>query len=387
MTDYCNPNNQIGNYVSGGGSGTITTRFIDCDSIDSNTVTCTALTVDGRSIVTDLTSIENATQFQTATPTPDTTTFTGTVNTDALYSATVRADTIQAASGSTITINSPVATTSTLVSDVQLNVNNTTSTGNSTLSSLLCPNMVSGTVGLVVGKALTANNSGILQYNYDATTVANSYTSIGMYPNGTTGPRVYSTYTNIPNQLQVNGFTLNPRTNLTMATLTTIPSGPHLFSFTTVTNIRKVVVSFVDMKSSVSTNGAPILNVGSNGVYITTSSTTYDGVCAGNNGGAITKWTTAGIPLWNAYNMMASAIDYTVSGTVEFTYVGLTGTQQIWTVKGLYSSPDILGAAGPYYVECSGSILMPTTNPTFNCLQIRRTDGVFLLGYCNVMVY
>lgn len=378
--DYCLASNQIGNYVD---AGNISTRNIDCVTLDADSVTCTNLTIDGVEIDTNLTNIMSATQHQTATTTPQTTTFTGEVNADQILAASLLTDNIQAPSG-TLTVNSPLTTTSSFTANNTISVNNTTTTSTTQLAQLYAPNQTSGATQVLVGKNSSSLNSVVLQHVYTGSGSTSNYGQVALANNS--GPQIYSTYTNIPNQLQINGVVALPRQIGTIATMT----GPGPFSFTAATGadpyIQKFVISIVDMNINGTTNAVPYLRWGYNGSF-QNNAAGYTGYNWGNNGGAAINWNTGvnGIPLWNSNNLMPNPTAYFISGTIECTYAGLVGGYQKWTVRGYLGTPTI--NPGPYWVYISGYMTTYTGFPRINGMQIIKNTTDFTSGYCNILYY
>jgi hypothetical protein len=380
--DYCLPENQIGTFEDGGGgSGSVSTRNIDCVTLDADTVICTNLTIDGVEVDTELQHIVNATQNQSATSFPQETVFTGDVVADELQASVIMTDDIQAPSG-TLTILSPVTTSSTLTTTGTFIVNNTTATGTTTLTQLFAPNQTSGNTTMQIGRNATSNNSLSIQHFYTSSGSTSNYGKIAL--TNQNGPEIYSTYVNIPNELRIQNNITNPRQ---VGTLTTMSgAGPFNFNFQTTLNIQKIVVSICDMNIGTAANGTPYLRWGTNGVYPTASGG-YTGFNWGNNGNSTISWGNLGIPLWNSLNLMSSPTSYFISGTIEFTYAGLDGGFQRWTVKGYIGTPNAPSGAGPYYVFLSGNILTRPSYVTLNGIQIAKNAVNFTSGYCNVLYY
>jgi hypothetical protein len=377
--DYCLASNQIGNYVSSGGTpSNYQTRNIDCVTLDADTVTCNKLTVDGVEVDTELQDIVAATQHQTASASM--TTFTDSVDADQIYCSALLTNNIQGPSG-LITLNSPVTCTSTLTSSTSITVNNTTATTGATpLGNFLASAQTSGTSAIYIGKdTTTANNALVLSYNYSSP----NYAQISL-TGSTAGPKIYSTSVDIPSSLTVKSQIVNPRVIGTLTTTT--GAGPFSFAwYTNYTNIYKVVVNFTDViMASNATNNTPLLSVGYNGNYLVNSAGMYDGACWGNNAASTIPWLTpGGIYLWNVVTHDNTRVK--ITGSIELTYAGNhTGSQQMWTVKGMLVSSV---GAYTYYVNTAGSIFMPATHPTLNCVQMRRYAVDFTSGYMNVLYY
>lgn len=380
--DYCLASNQIGSYVD---AGYISTRNIDCVTLDADTVTCTNLTIDGVEIDTNLTNIMSATQHQTATTNPQTTTFTGEVNADQILAASMLTDNIQAPSG-TLTVNSPLTTSSSFTANNTISVNNTTATSTTQLAQLYAPNQTSGATGVLVGKNSSSLNSLALQHYYTASGSTSNYGQIALA--NQPGPQIYSTYTNIPNQLQINGAVALPRQIGTITTMT--GAGP--FSFTAAAgadpSVQKFVISIVDMNINGTTNAVPFLRWGYNGSF-QNNAAGYTGFNWGNNAGATIQWNTGlnGIPLWNSNNLPASPASYFISGTIECTFAGFVGGYQKWTVRGYIGTPNMVSTAGPYWVYISGYMTTYSGFPRINGMQIIKNSTNFTSGYCNILYY
>jgi len=380
---YCLPANQIGNYASSG-SGPIDTRNIDCVTIDADTATIQNLTIDGLSVSGDLSTALNATQNQTATASPQTTTFAGSVTADQVYTNTLLADTITAPSG-TLTINNNVSSTANITTTGTITVNNTTATATTQLLQLLEPNQTSGATGLIVGKNTSTNNSFVLQHYYTASGSTSNYGQLAI-ANGA-GPQVFSTYTNIPNILQVGGVIAIPRQIGTITTMT--GSGASItfpFAFTTTPNVQRIVVNIVDMVGNGAATSIPLLQFGYNNVYVNASANTYVGFTHGNNGGGNFVWANTGIPLWNTAAGLNTS--YKISGSVEFQLAGVVSGAQKWVVKGMLGTPDIVSTAGYYYAYPQGVINCPVAFPSITNIRIACQAATVLTGgYCNILYY
>lgn len=377
--NYCLPSNQIGNYVpSGGGSGNYSTRNIDCVTLDADTVTCKYLTIDGVDVNTNLQNIVTATQHQSASP--SLTTFTGNMDVDQVYTTTLLTNNIQAPTG-TLTINSPVVSTSSITSSTSINVNNTTATtGTVPVGSFMASSQTSGTTVIYLGKDITtANNALALTYNYS--TSPSNYAQLSL-TFSTAGPKIYSTYVDIPSSLTVKGNPINPRVPGTLTTTT--GAGPFSFTWLNVySNIRKVIMNLTDVSVVDGvTNNCPVISVGSGNQYLTSTANTYIGATWGNNAASTIQWDKpGGIPIWNVWTL-----DYTkikISGSIEFTYGGTSGTQQIWSVKGMLVSTY----SGNYYCNLSGTVYMSSLYPVLTSIQLRKYQSNFASGNVNILYY
>jgi len=377
--DYCLPANQIGNYVSsGGGSGTVSTRNIDCVTLDADTVTCTELTIDGVAVDTNLSDIISATQHQTATASQ--TNFTGNVDVDQIYSSTLLTDNIQAPSGN-LTVNSPLVTTSSVTSNTSLNVNSAATTGTVAVGSFLAPNQTAGTTAIYLGKN-TTNQYDALAITYNISASPSNYAQMSL-TYSTAGPKIYSTSVDIPSTLTVKNNTLNPRVVGTLQT--TSGAGPFSFTwFNVYTNVRKIVINLVDVWMSTGVaNNCPLISVGSGNQYITNTANTYVGGCWGNNASSTIPWLApGGIPIWNVWTVDQTKIK--ISGSIELTYGGTyTGTQQMWSVKGMVVSTY----NGTYYCNIAGTVYMSSSYPTLTSVQLRKYASDFTSGSINVLYY
>lgn len=376
------PSNTIGNYApSSSGSSSVSTTHVDCVTLNADTAVVTNLTLDGVPVDTELQNIVNATQNQTATSNPDTTTFTGAVFTDTANTSYVATNNIQAPSG-TLTVNSALAATSTFTSTNSIGVNNTTATGTTTLASFLEPNQTSGSTLLVIGKNNTSLNNATLRHVYTSSGSTSNYAQLDLGNNS--GPQVYSTYVNIPNSLQVNSVPALPRYSGTITTMS--GAGPFSFSLTAASNVKRIVVSIVNMNINGTTNATPFLKWGTGSGY-PNYSTAYKGFNWGNNGGATLAWTTTGIPLWNSANLPSSPASYFFTGTVEFTYAGLVSGYPVWTVNGYTGTSESVSTAGPYWNFISGIISMTAGWSPLSNIQIEKNSTNFTSGYCNVLYY
>lgn len=380
--DYCVTSNQIGNYVpssGGGGSGGVTTRNIDCVTLDADTVTCNSLTIDGVVVDTSLQDIVAATQHQTATP--SITTFSSNVDVDQVYSTTLLTDNIQAPTG-TLTINSAVTTTSSVTSATSINVNNTTATtGAVPLASFTAANQTSGTTALYLGKNTSAQHNALaLTYNFSAS--PSNYAQLSL-TYSTAGPKIYSNSVDIPSSLTVKSNLVNPRV---IGTLTSVTgAGPFNFTwFGNYTGVRKVIMNLVDiMVETGVNNNCPVISVGSGNQYLTGTADTYRGASYGNNGASTIQWDKpGGIPIWNVWTLANTTTK--ISGSVEFTYAGTySGTKEMWSVKGNLSSV----LSGTYVCNLAGTVYMSDLYPTLSSIQLRKYMSNFLSGSVNVLYY
>jgi hypothetical protein len=379
---YCLPTNQIGNYAPG--NSNISTRNIDCVTIDVDTADIQNLTVDGLSVSGDLTTALNATQNQTAIASPQTTTFAGSVTADQVYTNTLLTDTITAPSG-TLTINNNVTSVANITTTGAISVNNTTATSTTQLAQFLEPNQTSGTTEIVIGKSTSTNNSLKIQHVYTSSGSTSNYGQLAL-ANGS-GPQIYSTYTNIPNNLQVNGVVAIPRQIGTLTTMTGSGAGITFpFSFTTTSNVQRIIVNVVDMVGNGAASSIPLVQYGYNGTYVTASGNTYVGITYGNNGGAILQWANTGIPLWNQTAGLNT--NYKISGSIEFQLAGSVTGAQRWVIKGMMGTPDSVSTAGPYYVYFQGVLNCPGAFPNFTNLRIAcQASTVLTGGYCNILYY
>lgn len=387
MADYCDPSNFIGTYApssSSGGDGTITTKNIDCVTLEADTVTCSALTINGESIEVDLTNVIARTVNQSATDNPQVTVFAGTLASDEVSAPQVNTDTIVAGSG-TITVGSPMVCSSTLTSNSSITVSN--SSGTSTLQALTLyePNQASGGVQLLFGKNTSSNNCGVLGFNYTATGSTSNNLSLTLA--NQPGLQIYPSYVNVASSLNVAGVPCVPRQIGTMATLAPSPTS-YSFNFTTIGPIRRMVFSIADMIVTDGTNNPPLLQLMS-GTYTYASNVgAYVGLNAGNNASATRAYADTGIPLWNNLTLPPSSGSYKISGSIEFTYAGdYSGTQQCWTVKGIWGT-SVISPAGPYWVYSSGVVYLNNpTYPTLNGLKLVAAGQNFVSGYANVLAY
>lgn len=387
MADYCDPSNFIGTYDpanSSGGSGDIVTKNIDCVTLEADTVTCNALTINGESIEVDLTNVIARTVNQTATANPQTTVFTGTLAADEVSAPQVNTDTIVAGSG-TLTVGSPMVCSSTLTSNSSINVSN--SSGTSTLQALTLyePNQTSGGVQLLFGKNTSSNNCGVLVFNYAATGSTSNNISLALA--NQLGLQVHPSYVNVASTLNVAGVPCIPRQIGTMATLAAGTTS-YSFSFTTIGPIRRLVFSMVDMVVTEGANNPPLLQVMSGTASYFNNPGAYVGVNAGNNASTTRVYGDTGIPLWNNVTLPTPSGSYKISGSIEFTYAGdYTGTQQCWSVKGIWGT-SVISPSGPYWVYSSGVVYMNNASyPTLNGLKLIVAGQNFVSGYANVLAY
>lgn len=375
--DYCVAGNQIGTYAPSGGD--ISTRNIDCVTLDTDTAIVENLTVDGLNIGGDLSRIISATQNQTSSTNPDTTTFSGSVTADQVYTNTVLVDNITAPSG-TLTINNNTTSTGTLTTTGAISVSNSTATSSTQLASFLEPNLTGGTTSIVLGKNTSSNNAVVIQHSFTSTGSTSNYAQIALA--NQSGPQIYSTYTNIPNQLQVGGVIAIPRQIGTLTTLTGTGAVAFPFSFTTTPNVNRIVFNVVDMVGNGAANSVGFLQYGSNGSYVAASGGVYDGITYGNNGGATLVWGNTGIPLWN--NTSGLNNTFKISGCVEFTLAGSETGFQRWVVKGMMGSPT----SPYYYVYFQGTVKCVTGFPSITNLRLSMQAASALTGgFCNIMYY
>jgi hypothetical protein len=409
--DYCLAVNQIGNYApaSGGGGGSccdpLVVKNIDCVSLESDTVTCNNLTIDGNPITaSSISDLQAKTQNQTATALPPTTSFGGKLQVEdlnvvggSLTTLTLNTDTIQPfTSGSTIAINAPISVTGSITSGDRLSVNNTTSTTGTTLASFFQTKLGDTTpqttqaTSIVLGKSTNAGESAYIRYTRDTNSTNNN---LGFGVTGYNPVQIFSSYMNIPTELRIVNNILRPRITTSIGTLsgsqvTLVSSLP-----TPAAGLRRVIIMLKGLQRS--TTAPPYILF--NDTLATTA--TYAGVTWGNNTTTTQAWSsgTSGIKLWNATTTPAAQSGYTIAFdmTINLDYMGTIGGLETWTVSGQgndhqtnISTPTLTTSI--YWVNFSGTVNLKTAGVSLSSLLIRAVSadtGTFQAGSYSVMYY
>lgn len=411
--DYCLAVNQISNYApssSGGGGGgsccdPLVVKNIDCVSLESNTVICNNLTIDGNPVTAStISDLQSKTQNQSATALPPTTNFFGKMLVEdfnvvggSLTTLTLNTDTIQPfTSGSTIGINAPITVSGSITSGDRLSVNNTTSTTGTTLASFLQSKLgdttpqTTQTASIVLGKSTNAGESAYIRYTRD-TTAANN--NLGLGVTGSNPLQIYSGYINIPTELRIVNNILRPRINTTVGTLsgsqvTLVSNLP-----TTTAGLRRVIIMLRGWRRS--TTAPPYI------VFNDTLATTaiYAGVTWGNNASASNVWSTGttAIKLWNASTTPAatSGFNRNFDMTITLDYMGTIGGLETWVVTGQGNDVEVnittpTQTQSTYYVNFSGTVSMQNAGVALSSLIMRAVSadtGTFQAGSYSVMYY
>lgn len=388
--DYCDPDSFIANFATTPGTTDLETKNVDCVSLESDTVTCTHLTINGQDIVPLLVQAVEDTQFQSTTAIPAATIFAGkVVVNEAVYVPNVDTDTITVRTvGGDITIGSSLFT-GTVEFENTVFIRTTTTTTTSSTLMVLQPNAGLNTQQtIVVGKAQTTNNYAQLKFNY--ITSGSAVTNYGeLSVSNNNGLQVYSNYINIPSgqEIRVAGNTMWPKRNVNTTTGVSLTSAATVnlsmstsYAFTSTDCPKHVVFSFynLDINNNVKT---PIIRLCTSNIldYATTPAV-FQGITVGSNGSNILEWGDnatnyigAGIPLWQR-NWPGAG--YSCSGKVEMvlmqmTTTGTTITSTIWAISGnvhAYSS----SSGNRFMNTLSGTMYMnaPST-ATFKFLSLQ----------------
>lgn len=387
MTDYCDVSNFIGSYT-GSSSSSLTTKNIDCVSLESNTVVCDALTIQGSSVSSDLTNLLDATQNQTATLSPAVTNFSGSLQASSLQANTLSVDSLVGLSSTTITSSSALVVNGVLTC-TGLEVSNSTDVYGSTPLKFLVSSLANNSkASIVIGKNITpTDNAGTIYYNHLST--GNTANAIGMKLYNSSGYlEVQSSGTYISNKLFIDNTLTLPRRIGTWKTFTPTTTSYEWTDIGSSPGPKKIVISLMNMKMSNNANGAtPFIQVGGTTAWYNNHASAYLGANEGNNQGSRIAWAASGIYLWNNVsirNDSSTGTIYGVSGSIELTYAGTyTGTQEAWVVKGFVCAP-----AGIYACTISGVIyLTSSTNPILNSVRIIQNTSTFASGDANVMFY
>lgn len=352
--NYCSADSFIGNFApaSGGGTGTLDTKNIDCVSLESDEVICNLLTVDGENVVPLIYQALNATLHQTTSANPPTTQFAGNVYVDNnVVSPNITTDSITSSTPNTdISIGSCVFTgTVEFENTVYIR---TTATGNANTSLLvLQPNATTNTYqNIRLGQSVTGTNYAQLRFRYNAANSTNNYAELSVAQN--VGLQVYPTYVNIPSsqEIRVQGITMWPKRNVYATNAVTVNTSnivnlsfSSAYTFSTINNPKHVVLSFHDLEINNSVN-TPIIRLcyNSNSDY-SGSPANFLGQTTGTNGTNMLSWGNnasnyngAGIPLWQR-NWPGTG--WKAYGKVEMVLMsmstsGNTITGQIWAITG-----------------------------------------------------
>lgn len=397
MTDYCLPENQIGNYTpsSNGVGDTLTVRNIDCMSLDSYIVEANKITVDGYDVSVDVVGLANKTQHQSATATPVETTFTGEIKAATLDAPYCVVDEISTTSPQ-ITIANNVSCGN-ITSNGPLTISNP-STSAISLLNLLQPNLGTGAkTSMKIGKADSTSNCAEVSFTYSGSGSTNNFAQIGVL-NGTNYIRLYPSVTVLNGTVQANTQPLNPTFSNSLTTTSAAVSSPVTQNISTSNipagNVRCINFIFTNFGiASTVTPSLRAMSTGSTTVPITPASGTYVGMTGGNNGGANTTWTSVtsdvqyGVLLHNQPTLPASSCRLT--GQVTFTRAGThTGTQEVWSVSGY--TLNIPPSGTKYYTSIAGMIYMTATSPLLTGIQLAvgsQTTGAILTDSSYTITY
>lgn len=391
--DYCLPSQQIPSYApSSGGSSTdtLTTKNIDCVSLEADTIKCAVLEINGAAVdQTDVNLLMEKTQNQTGVP--NVTTFLGDVEADtvtctSLSTNTIVPQTTAAITCTALTCNGDITCKSLLQVD-----NTSVTTTETALLSAYDSTLAAGSQTYIrFGK--DTSNCGLLTYYGD--------NSVGLNLSGYAGPLITTTGFNIPNSLYVGTNEVVPRTIGTFTYITAGTTGrEYKFSFVGKTNIRRVVISVMGWRKAAAST-IPYLQFSSdNSVYYSNNASAYNGATTGNHGGTSLPWrgTTsgsqiAGIPLFNTVTIPASSAGtFNFVTVVELTYMGLyTGSQEQWNVSGSFSSTTTggTGGTGPYYGSITGYLqCTEALYPTIRAIKMIAQDDFIAEGNINITYY
>lgn len=389
--NYCDPDSFIGNFAPAtSGSGTIDTKNVDCVSLESNTVTCSHLTIDGQDIIPNLTQAVNATRYQTTASVPISTQFAGNVYVnESLYTPNCLVGNIASYTANTdITIGSSVFIGEvTFESNVYIRTVGTTSTAASLM--VLQPNALTNTSqSIQIGRSVTTNNYGSLKFNYLAANSTTNYAELSVGTNS--GLQVYSTYINLPStmDMRLNGYTIWPKRNVFATNASSITSSATTnlsfstaYTHTTVNCARHVVFSFVDVEITDAVK-TPCLRLCYNADSdYSASAANFNGVTGGTNGTTnsllwgtnASNYSGTGIPLWQR-NWPGAG--YKLSGKIDMVLMsmsasGTTITGQVWSITGtvnaIKSDKTII-----YTDTLAGSMNMnDSTRPCFRYLSVQ----------------
>jgi hypothetical protein len=371
--DYCDTSNQIATYGGDCSCTTLNTRNVDVVTLDAFSVIADQLTIDGTPITPNYTSIIQKTSNQSATASPQVTTFVGDLTADNITSTILYTNNITAPSG-TLNFLSPVTFSSALSAISPLTIS-LPGTGSIQGLTMLQAGQTSGGFNFLIGKAITTNNCLAVQYN------SAGYGLIGLNA-ASVAMRLYPTYVDITGGvgLRVNNSPLLPRFLGTLAQFSTTPAGPFTQTWTT-TGVQRIVASFSQIVMAGATATAyPTLTVG----YFTTgvtSPTSYVGTTVGNFSSTQIVWSASGIPLWNNTAIPSPQASNPITGVIEFNALSPTS----WCVNGNFVSVPLSGVQ-LNWVQTTGMITMPAST-TINWLQLVKNTFNFTSGFWNVLYY
>lgn len=382
--DYCSKVNQIGNYAPSCGSGGVdpfVVKNIDCVTLEANSITTSALTINGNPIDDILTNISTKTQYQTATSTPyPTTSFSGQlvadniiVNDGFFESSNFKTNTLLPYT-SGITFNTGIVVNGSVSCKTSLLVNDTASSGD-VVAQFLQPSLGSATSTIEFGKDSTSSNCGEIFFNRDAVTTANTHCGIRMKGYVDNGIKIYSDKVVFPKPLYI-GSSVTQVVPRYLQTLNDFGPSAITYTIDSTLGIKRVVISFSDWKklnSTSTTIAVPRLTfTGSGGATVN-----YAGISVGNNTGQYQYWGSSYIPLWNNTTYPATAT-YVYNGIIELTSMGIiTGAGERWNITGNIAAynPDNLAGAD-YYCHFNGSVsLTAVANSKLASIIISRQSG------------
>lgn len=394
--DYCLPSQQIPSYApssSGGGtSNLLTTKNIDCVTLESDIVKCSVLTINGNSISQgDVTLLEEKTQNQTGTP--GLTSFNGTVDADYINTNSLATNQIDSNGLSTITVSALTCNT-TITSKDSINVSNDSVTSLETglLQSFNSALTTGAQTSLRLGKDVS--NCALLTYYGD--------NSMSLNLQGSSGPTITPTSFSVPNSMYIGSNEVIPRS---LGTFQAIQAGSafreYKFSFVGKTNVKRVIINIVGWRKAVATFTPYIQFSSDNVTYYSNNAATspYGGTTSGNFGSISLPWISAtsgnqlaGIPIFNQINVPASSAGvFNFVTNIELTYTGTyTGLQEQWNVSGMFSTTSNggTGGTGPYYGVMAGYLrCSESAYPILRAVKMIAADDFIAEGSINVLYY
>lgn len=395
--DYCNKDYQIGTYApttssSGGTTTTGDFKNIDCVSIESDSITCTALTIDGEPWNNDVIStISQKVRNQSATSDPSTS-FNGILKCDDINVASgevssydITCDTLRPIGTNTeVSVYEPLSVSGSITSTDSMTVTNSSSLGDQVIAGFYQPLLNSSNdVKMQLGKsALSTDQCGELQFSHTSIPSTNNFASIHLLNRNTTSAvRVYPSYVNVLGELRGSTFTILPRTYSSVTTFSGT-SDPTLITSIS-TSARRIVITITNCKiTSPGLNPISIAPVTSG---TTASTCTVTGSVWGNNAASTYSLTGNRIHMWNAttYPADESGKPRTYTYTLIITHLGTVGGFETYSIDGQghdYQSQ--------YYINMGGTIKADEAGKKISRIDVYRNNTqTFASGNASVVYY
>jgi hypothetical protein len=359
---------------------------LETNLLETDLLTINGTVVDGSQIP----SLLQKTQNQAAVVSPPNTTFTGSFNTTNIttnggnmFTSTCFADNVSSTS-----VSGNVTFSGALTNGSTVNVSSTSISGGNLMQILQGSLSASNSVNLFLGVANTTNNGSTHQFNY----VASGSTSNNMIikvVGGTSQLQITGTGSVITGPFFIGSLAYNPRNPFTPGNAANVNSVP--FSWAGTTNVCRVELSLNRLERYNAATSDVIIQFGTS--PSTWHTATYAGQTFSWVDPAISSyWGTNASPTVNGIQFSGSLVwgtdaePRTWSGKLECTYMGKTGTQEIWGISGMFSQPEVWLGIGPLMAQYVGHFKAPA-NQTVNMIRIINVNGaeVFRKGDVSIL--